>query len=86
MLLLQGGGWEEKLVVEGEGGGARKREGQRVGEGPVGHSVQGTSLQGWGLGLGLDQNPLPGRVGMARGWREGRKAAGWEKRQLRTHQ
>lgn len=49
MLLLQGGGWEEKQVVEGEGGGTRKREGQKVGEGPVGHSVQGT-VRGWGWG------------------------------------
>jgi hypothetical protein len=44
MLLLQGGGWEEKEVVEGKGRGTRKREGQRVGEGPGGHSVQGLAL------------------------------------------
>lgn len=44
-----GRGWEEKQVVEGEGRGTRKREGQKVGEGPVGHSVQGT-LRGWGWG------------------------------------
>lgn len=81
MPLLQGGGWEEKQVVEGEGGGTRKREGQRVGEGPVGHSVQGTALWGWGVGRGLYQNPHPGK-----GWPEGGKGAGWENRQLRTHQ
>lgn len=81
MPLLQGGGWEEKQVVEGEGGGTRKREGQRVGEGPVGHSVQGRALWGWGVGRGLYQNPHPGK-----GWPEGGKGAGWENRQLRTHQ
>lgn len=54
--------------MEGEGGSTRKREGQRVGEGPVDHSVEGIVLWGWALGLGLDQNPLPGREVMARGY------------------
>lgn len=83
MLLLQGGVWEEKQVVEGEGRDTRKREGQRVGKGASGSFSAGDCPAGVGIRAGLDQNPLPGREGMASGWPEG---AGWENRQLRTHQ
>lgn len=49
-----------------------------MGEGPVDHSVQGTALEGEGIGLGLVHNPLwaerrdsGGRVGVKQGdgWR-----------------
>lgn len=82
MLLLQGRGWEEKQVVEGEGRDTRKREGQRVGEGAGGSFSAGDYPAGVGVGAGAGPNPLPGREGTAKGWPEG---AGWN-RQLRTHQ
>ena len=44
------GGGKRKRQWRGRAGGTRKREGQRVREGPTGHSVQGTAL--WGQGSG----------------------------------
>lgn len=65
MLLLQGGSWEEKQVVEGEGGGTRKREGQRVGGGASGSFSAGDSPVGVGGGTGAVPKPTP-RQGVAR--------------------
>lgn len=67
MLLLQEGGWEEKQVVEGEGGGTRKREGQRVGGGASGSFSVGDSPVGLGAGTGAVPKPTP-RQGVARRW------------------
>lgn len=52
MLLLQGGGWELKQVVEGVGRDTRKREGQRVGEGAGGSFSAGDCPAGAGAGGG----------------------------------
>lgn len=44
-------------------GGTRKKEGQKVGKGPVGHSVQGTVR---GVGAGAGPKPTPRQRGDGR--------------------
>lgn len=67
MLLLQGGGWEEKQVVEGEGRDTRKREGQRVGEGAGGSFSAGDYPAGVGVGAGAGPKPAPRQRGDGQG-------------------
>lgn len=83
MLLLQGGGWELKQVVEGVGRDTRKREGQRVGEGAGGSFSAGDCAAGVGAGAGTGPKPAPRQTGDSQGAARGCRLG---EQQLRTHQ